>query len=147
MWCDKDENKEEMCKIISADKYVKAPVADIIERAKGTFDMGNGRTLQNSDLLMKFWRENASYPFKSHDLWFVTENMRWGKLDASLDAKALVDKVNRSDIWQAAAKAIGQEAAIPKDADSRGVETFFDKVTFDPANPKAYLDGLKIKKA
>jgi nitrate/nitrite transport system substrate-binding protein len=147
MWCDKDENKEEMCKIISADKYVKAPVADILERARGNFDMGNGRTLQNSDLLMKFWRESAAYPFKSHDMWFITENMRWGKFDANTDAKALVDKVNRSDIWQAAAKAIGQEAAIPKDLNSRGVETFFDKVAFDPANMKGYLDGLKIKKA
>ncbi len=147
IWCDKDENKEEMCKILSADKYVKAPVADIIERAKGTFDMGNGRVLQNSDLLMKFWRESAAYPFKSHDQWFITENMRWGKFDASTDAKALVDKVNRSDIWQEAAKAIGQAAAIPKDANSRGVETFFNKVAFDPANPKAYMDSLKIKKA
>lgn len=147
VWCDKDENKEEMCQIISADKYIKAPVADILERAKGTFDMGNGRVLTNSDLLMKFWRENASFPFKSHDTWFITENMRWGKFDASTDAKSLVDKVNRSDMWQEAAKLIGQEAAIPKDTASRGVETFFDKVTFDAANPKAYLDSLKIKKA
>ncbi|MBW4442462.1 MAG: ABC transporter substrate-binding protein [Plectolyngbya sp. WJT66-NPBG17] len=147
VWCDKDENKEEMCKILSAEKYVKAPIADILERSRGNFDMGNGRTFQNSDLLMKFWREDASYPFKSHDQWFITENMRWGKLDANMDAKALVDKVNRSDLWQAAAKAIGQEAAIPKDANSRGIETFFDKVTFDAANPKAYMDSLKIKKA
>ncbi|GAP95633.1 CmpA/NrtA family ABC transporter substrate-binding protein [Leptolyngbya sp. NIES-2104] len=147
VWCDKDENKEEMCKIISADKYIKAPVDDILERARGTFDMGNGRVLTNSDLLMKFWRESASFPFKSHDTWFVTENMRWGKFDANTDVKALVDKVNRSDLWQDAAKLIGQEAAIPKDTASRGVETFFDKVTFDAANPKAYLDSLKIKKA
>lgn len=147
VWCDKDENKEEMCKIISAEKYVNAPVSDILERARGTFDMGNGRVLTNSDLLMKFWREDASFPFKSHDAWFITENMRWGKFDANTDVKALVDKVNRSDLWQDAAKLIGQQAAIPKDTTSRGVETFFDKVTFDPANPKAYLDSLKIKTA
>jgi nitrate/nitrite transport system substrate-binding protein len=146
IWCEDPANKEEMCKIISADKYVKAPVPDILERAKGNFDMGNGRTLQNSDLLMKFWKEGASYPFKSHDAWFIAENMRWGKFEASTDVKALVDQVNREDLWKEAAKAIGQEAAIPKDV-SRGVETFFDKVTFDYANPKAYLDSLKIKKA
>ncbi|MBD1822432.1 ABC transporter substrate-binding protein [Cyanobacteria bacterium FACHB-DQ100] len=146
MWCDKDENKEEMCRIISAEKYVNAPVEDILERMKGNFDFGNGRTLQNSPLLMKFWRDQASYPFKSHDLWFVTENMRWGKFEASTDAKALVDQVNREDLWKEAAKAIGQEAVIPKET-SRGVETFFNNVTFDPANPKAYLDSLKIKVA
>ncbi len=27
---------------------------------------------------MKFWADNASFPYKSHDLWFVTENQRWG---------------------------------------------------------------------
>jgi nitrate/nitrite transport system substrate-binding protein len=72
------------------------------------------------------------------------EDMRWGYLPASTDIEGLVNKVNRSDIWKEAAKAIGQEKAIPA-SDSRGKETFFDGVVFDPANPKAYLDGLKIK--
>lgn len=146
MWCDKDENKAEMCEILSADKYVKAPAKDIVERTKGNFDFGNGRTLKDSPLLMKFWREEASFPFKSHDTWFLVENMRWGKLPASTDLKKLVSEVNRSDMWKEAAKALGQEAAIPK-TDSRGVETFFDGVKFDPENPMAYLKGLKIKKA
>jgi nitrate/nitrite transport system substrate-binding protein len=146
MWCDKDENKAEMCQILSADKYVKAPAKDIVERSKGNFDFGDGRTLKNSPLLMKFWRENASFPYKSHDTWFLVENMRWGKLPANTDPKKLVAEVNRSDLWKEAAKAIGQEAAIPK-GDSRGVETFFDGVKFDPADPMAYLKGLKIKKA
>jgi nitrate/nitrite transport system substrate-binding protein len=146
MWCDKDENKAEMCQILSADKYVKAPAKDIVERAKGNFDFGDGRTLKDSPLLMKFWREEASFPFKSHDTWFLVENMRWGKLPATTDIKKLVDEVNRADLWKEAAKALGQEAAIPK-SDSRGVETFFDGVKFDPADPMAYLKGLKIKKA
>jgi nitrate/nitrite transport system substrate-binding protein len=52
--------------------------------------------------------------------------------------------VNRADLWKEAATAIGQQAAIPA-SDSRGKETFFDGVVFDPENPKAYLDSLKIK--
>jgi len=144
-WCDKDENKEEMCKILSADKYVKAPAADIVERSKGNFDFGNGRTLKGSPLLMKFWREDASYPFKSHDTWFITENMRWGKASEA-DLK-LVNTVNRSDLWKEAAKGIGQAAVIPKEDASRGIETFFDGIKFDPKDPSAYLKSLKIKKA
>jgi nitrate/nitrite transport system substrate-binding protein len=144
-WCDNDANKEEMCKICGADKYFKAPPADILERVKGNFDMGTGRTLSASPLLMKFWRENASFPYKSHDKWFITENIRWGKFAES--DLAMVDKVNRSDLWREAAKAIGvADAQIPKE-DSRGVEKFFDGVSFDPANPSAYLGSLKIKKA
>ena len=53
---------------------------------------------------MKFWRDHASFPFKSHDLWFLAENMRWGKFETNTDAKALVDKVNRADLWREAAK-------------------------------------------
>ncbi len=33
---------------------------------------------------------------------------------------------------------------IPE-SDSRGVETFFDGITFDPADPEGYLAKLKIK--
>ncbi|MFN5612561.1 MAG: CmpA/NrtA family ABC transporter substrate-binding protein [Pseudanabaena sp.] len=146
VWCEKAENKEEMCKIIGADKWLKVPAAEILGRLPGKVDYGDGRTLDNPDLAMKFWKDNASYPYKSHDLWFVTEDMRWGYFDADTDAKKLVDKVNREDIWKEAAKMIGKEADIPKST-SRGIETFFDGVKFDPENPSEYLKGLKIKKA
>jgi len=146
VWCEKAENKEEMCKIIGADKWLKVPAAEILGRLQGKVDYGDGRTLDNPDLAMKFWKDNASYPYKSHDLWFVTEDMRWGYFDADTDAKKLVDKVNREDIWKEAAKMIGKEADIPKST-SRGIETFFDGVKFDPENPSEYLKGLKIKKA
>ncbi len=145
IWCDNPANHEEMCKIIGADKWLKVPAAEILGRIQGVIDYGNGRKATNPDISMKFWRNSASYPFKSHDIWFVTEDMRWGYFPPSTNAKKLVDKVNREDIWRAAAKAIGQSAAIPKST-SRGVETFFDGVKFDPANPAAYLKRLKIKK-
>ena len=144
MWCDDPANLDEMCEIVAQDKYIKANVADIKPRLAGTVDYGDGRVVQNSPFAMRFWRDNSSFPFKSHDAWFVTEDMRWGYLPASTDINALVNKVNRADIWKAAAEAIGQKAAIPA-SDSRGKETLFDGVVFDPENPKAYLDGLKIK--
>ena len=144
MWCDKMENKEEMSQIVSQQKYFKAPAKDIVDRAKGKFDYGDGRVVENSPHAMKFWTNGeASYPFQSHDLWFITEDKRWGYFAADMDSQALIKKVNREDLWQEAAKAIGQEAAIPKST-SRGVETFFDGTKFDPEDPEAYLKGLKI---
>jgi nitrate/nitrite transport system substrate-binding protein len=95
---------------------------------------------------MKFWSEHASYPFKSHDLWFVTEDMRWGKLEPGTDAKALVEKVNREDLWREAAKTLGVAAADIPAGPSRGKETFFDGKVFDPENPSAYLKSLSIKR-
>ncbi|MBM5792632.1 MAG: ABC transporter substrate-binding protein [Cyanobacteria bacterium K_DeepCast_0m_m1_088] len=144
IWCQDPANLDEMCDIISKDKYIKAAVADIKPRLAGNVNYGDGRDVKNSPYKMLFWDSNASFPYKSHDAWFVTEDMRWGYLPANTDIDALVNKVNRADLWKEAATTIGQQAAIPA-SDSRGKETFFDGVVFDPENPKAYLDGLKIK--
>ncbi len=144
VWCDDPANLDEMCTILAKDKYIKASVEDIRPRLAGDVDYGDGRVVKNSPFKMRFWEDSASFPYKSHDQWFVVEDIRWGYLPASTDIDALVNKVNRADLWKEAAKAIGQEKAIPA-SDSRGKETFFDGVVFDPENPKGYLDGLKIK--
>ncbi len=145
IWCDQPENKEEMCRILSERAWFNVPFEDIIDRSMGKFDFGNGRVEELPDLMQKYWADNASYPYKSHDLWFLVENIRWGLLPKDTDVNAWVDAVNREDLWREAATALGQESAIPAST-SRGVETFFDGVTFDPENPQAYLDSLKIKK-
>lgn len=146
-WCDKPENHDEMCQIISQDRWLKVPVADIISRSKGQIDYGTGRVEAASPVAMKFWAENASYPYKSHDAWFLAENIRWGYIPATTDIKATVDKVNREDIWKAAATTLGVPAAQIPTSSSRGVETFFDGVKFDAEKPEEYLKSLAIKKA
>ncbi|ALF52591.1 bicarbonate-binding protein [Nostoc piscinale CENA21] len=145
-WCDKLENKEEMCKICADRKYFNVAAADIVERAKGNIDFGDGRTEKEFPYRMKFWADNASYPYKSHDIWFLTEDIRWGYLPKDTKVKEIVDKVNKEDLWKKAAKAIGvPDSEIPTSS-SRGVETFFDGVKFDPEKPEEYLQSLKIKK-
>ncbi|MBW4698178.1 MAG: ABC transporter substrate-binding protein [Aphanocapsa lilacina HA4352-LM1] len=146
-WCDVMTNRDELCTILSSREYANVQVADINNRLKGSIEYGNNRpVVSNSPYVMRFWRENASYPYKSHDLWFMTENIRWNLLPAATDVKAVVGAVNRADLWQQAAKEGGIAAAqIPKVA-SRGVEVFFDKTRFDPANTTAYLKALKIKR-
>ncbi|MBC7905515.1 MAG: ABC transporter substrate-binding protein [Rhodospirillaceae bacterium] len=141
-WC--EANIEEMCKIVSGREWFKVPVEDIIARSKGVYDYGDGRKVEASPHVMKFWKDFASYPFQSHDLWFLTENQRWGYQPADLDTKALIKQVNREDLWREAAKALGV-TQMPAST-SRGVESFFDGKTFDPANPAAYLKSLAIKR-
>ncbi|HEY9662959.1 MAG TPA: CmpA/NrtA family ABC transporter substrate-binding protein [Allocoleopsis sp.] len=146
-WCDQIENKQEMCEIISKREWLKINAQDILSRSKGDIDYGTGETVQSSPVLMKFWADNASFPFKSHDLWFLTENIRWGYIPGDTDTKALVDKVNREDIWREAAKALNVATSDIPSSTSRGIETFFDGKKFDPENPEAYLKSLAIKKA
>ena len=146
-WCDADANKEEMCSIVGKRAWFNVPPEDIVDRAKGDIDYGDGRKVTHSPLLMKFWRDFASYPFKSHEQWFLTEDIRWGIFAPDeIDVKAMVAQVNRDDLWRAAAKAIGAGAADIPASSSRGVETFFDGKVFDPAAPEAYLKSLEIKR-
>jgi nitrate/nitrite transport system substrate-binding protein len=72
--------------------------------------------------------------------------MRLGKFDTNSDAKALVDKINRADLWREAATTLGVAATDIPASDSRGKETFFDGKVFDPENPQAYLASLPIKR-
>ena len=146
MWCDKDENKKEMCEIVGRRSWFNVPVDDIHGRSIGDIDYGDGRKVTGSPHLMKFWRDHASYPFQSHDLWFLTEDIRWGVLPPTTDVKALIASVNREDLWRSAAKAIGVAPDRMPAGTSRGKETFFDGKVFDPENPEAYLKSLAIKK-
>lgn len=145
MWCEDPANKDEMAQIVSGRQWYKVPVSDIEGRIKGEINYGNGRVESRPDLAMRFWGDNgsASFPWKSLDTWFVTENQRWGTLPGDLDVAGLVNGTNRSDLWLAAATELGIDTAAF--SDSRGIETFFDGKTFDPANPQAYLDSLSIK--
>jgi len=146
MWCDDMKNKNEMAEIIGRRAWFNVPSKDIINRIKGEFNYGTGKIVKDSPHFMKFWRDHASYPFQSHEKWFLTEDIRWGKFAPDTDINDLVAKVNREDLWREAAKAIGAKAEDIPTSVSRGAETFFDGKVFDPENPKAYLDSLTIKR-
>lgn len=145
MWCEDPKNRAEVAEICSRRRWINAPLADIIDRMKGDFDYGTGRVVANSPHQMRYWNDHASYPFQSHDLWFITENIRWGYLPPSIDTKTWISKVNREDLWKIAARELGVSAKDIPTSTSRGIEKFFDGKVFDPAKPKAYLDSLAIK--
>ncbi|MCK1514699.1 ABC transporter substrate-binding protein [Bradyrhizobium sp. 190] len=146
-WADKAENKKELATIMGKRQWMNCPVEDVYDRSAGKFDYGiPGKVVENSPHIMKYWRDFASYPFQSHDLWFLTEDIRWGKYDAGFDTKALIGKVNREDMWREAAKEMGVAASEIPASTSRGKETFFDGKVFDPENPSAYLKSLSIKR-
>jgi nitrate/nitrite transport system substrate-binding protein len=146
-WCDKNENRDETAVICAKRQWINVPVADVTDRMRGKFDYGvPGKVVENSPHIMKYWRDHASYPFQSHELWFITEDIRWGKFEPTVDAKALIRKVNREDIWREAAKDLSVKPADIPASTSRGKETFFDGKVFDPDDPSAYLKSLSIKR-
>ncbi len=147
-WCEKPENAQEVAVICGRRQWINCPVDDIADRVKGKFDYGiPGKVVEKHPMMMRYWDNFASYPFKSHDLWFLTEDIRWGKFEVGYDTKGLIEKVNREDMWRAAAKELNIPAAQIPTSTSRGKETFFDGKVFDPENPAAYLKSQSIKRA
>ena len=145
-WADDLANKDELAAIVGKRAWFNVPASDIAGRLKGDYDYGSGRVETASPHLMKFWRDHTSYPFQSHEKWFLTENIRWGKFAPDTDISALVGKVNREDIWRDAARELGVAAADIPASTSRGPETFFDGKVFDPDAPQTYLASLEIKR-
>lgn len=151
-WCDEPNNRAELISIVSGRNYFNVPSQILEPPFAGNYVMGDGQAEIN-DFKMGplYWKDDigsVSYPYKSHELWFLTESLRWGfhrgQINDFDQIQQIIDKVNREDLWKEAATEAGFNADIPAST-SRGVETFFDGKTFDPENPEAYLNSLEIK--
>ena len=153
-WADKPENKMALAQMLSSRAYFNTPVSVLEPALKAQYKLGADlKTSNDPKLGPLYWNSDRgviSYPYKSLNLWFLVESIRWkfhpGQLDTIAQAKALVDKVVREDLWRQAAIEVGVPAADIPSGSSRGKETFFDGIVFDPENPQAYLDSLKIKR-
>jgi bicarbonate transport system substrate-binding protein len=154
MWLDKPENKVEAAEILSSRKWTNLPKEVLEESLKGQYKIGAKGTLRSDPSLGPlYWQSDRgviSYPYKSLTLWFLVESLRWkfypGTVDTIEQAKALNNRTVRDDLWLQAARDLGIAAKDIPTSSSRGKETFFDGTVYDPENPQAYLDSLKIKR-
>ncbi|HBE21032.1 MAG TPA: bicarbonate-binding protein [Cyanobacteria bacterium UBA11149] len=150
-WCDNFDNRPALAEILAGRNYFNLPeAAFLLNPFMGKYDLGE-RQIDDKSMAALYWKDekgSVSYPYKSHDLWFLTESVRWGflPLDTLSKAKETIDEVNREDIWREAAKEAGIPASDIPSSTSRGVEEFFDGIKFDPEKPEEYLKSLKIKK-
>ena len=153
MWLDKPENKAEAAKILSSRKWYNVST-DVLESSlKGEYKIGaQGKPENDPKMGPLYWSSDRgviSYPYKSLTLWFLIESLRWkfypGVVDTIAQAQAINDKVVRDDLWLQAARELGLPAKDIPTSPSRGNEVFFDGTIYDPSNPQAYLNSLKIK--
>ena len=117
--------------VVQLDVTSEEDLAALADRVRGDFDYGTGRVVKNSPQKMRYWDDFASYPFQSHDLWFLTENIRWGYLPQKTDTAALIKKVNREDLWRKAAAELG----IPKAQIPTSTSRMTGSTTRPPAPP------------
>lgn len=162
MWLDQGglENRKEASKIMSRPEYVGADYEVIANSMTGTFEYekGDKRSLPDFNV---FFRYNATYPYYSDAVWYLSQMRRWGQISDYKPDDWYMDmakKVYRPDIYASAAKElIAEGKANAADFPDFNTETgfrpvqdeFIDKVSFDGTKPNAYLKkfaiGLKEK--
>jgi bicarbonate transport system substrate-binding protein len=151
MWCDDPKNRAEMTAILAQRKYFNVPSDLLTGPYLGEYTLGENRQqVREEKLAVRYWKDargSVSYPYQSHDLWFLTESVRWGFLPqgALTEASRIINSVSGEKYWREAAQELGVAAADIPTSTSRGIEKFFDGAEFNPENPKAYLDSLRIK--
>ena len=107
-WLDENNNanRVEASKILSKPNYVGADVKVIDNSMTGTFEYEKGDKRSVPDFNV-FFRYNATYPYYSDAIWYLTQMRRWGQIDEQKPDSWYMDiakKVYRSDIYAQAAK-------------------------------------------
>ncbi|PLA74959.1 nitrate ABC transporter substrate-binding protein [Hydrogenovibrio sp. SC-1] len=157
-WLDEENNKNrpEAVKILSKSSYVGADYKVIANSMTGTFEYEKGDKRSEPDFNV-FFRYNATYPYYSDAIWYMTQMRRWGQIsEYKPDTwyQGMAKKVYRPDIYKKAVEALIEDGVMKKsDFDNavfttdgyRGVQDdFMDGIPYDGSTPNAYIDSLKI---
>ena len=154
-WLDEnnDANRAEAVKILSKPEYVGADAKVIANSMTGTFEYEKGDKRDVPDFNV-FFRYNATYPYYSDAVWYLTQMRRWGQIpEYKSDAwyAQTAKDVYKPDIYMKAAELLIEEGKAKKDEFPFGTDgykpatnEFIDGVTFDGKTPNAYIDALPI---
>ncbi len=157
MWLDENDNanRPEAVEILSRPEYVGADYEVIANSMTGTFEYEKGDKRDVPDFNV-FFRYNATYPFYSDAVWYLTQMRRWGQIpEAKSDSwyDEVAKSVYKPEVYLQAAKLLVDEgladaADFPWDSDGykapTPAEDIIDGIAYDGRTPNAYLDSLPI---
>ena len=155
IWLDENDNanRPEAVEILSRSEYVGADYDVIANSMTGFFEFEKGDRRPAPDFNV-FFRYNATYPFYSDAIWYLTQMRRWGQIseqkpDSWYDEVA--KSVYKPEIYMKAARMLVDEGLAPEDGfpwDTDGYKPataeFIDGIEYDGRAPNVYLDSLPI---
>ena len=156
-WLDAKDNgnRPEAVKILSQSNYVGADYDVIANSMTGTFEYEKGDKRSVPDFNV-FFRYNATYPYYSDAVWYLSQMRRWGQIAEAKDDSwydQVAKSVYRPDIYKKAAMELIAEGHMTADefpdfASETGYRApqseFIDGVTFDGTKPNDYLKLFSI---
>lgn len=156
-WLDENDNANRMeaVEILSRSEYVGADKEVIANSMTGTFEYEKGDKRSVPDFNV-FFRYNATYPYYSDAIWYLTQMRRWGQISEPKSDDWYMDvakKVYRPDLYRLAAESLiddGSMSAVefPDFGSESGFkpvqDDFLDNIPYDGSTPNAYLQSLEI---
>ncbi|HDM8049297.1 CmpA/NrtA family ABC transporter substrate-binding protein [Vibrio fluvialis] len=156
-WLDENNNanRSEAVAMLSKSQYVGADKEVIANSMTGTFEYEKGDKREVPDFNV-FFRHNATYPYYSDAIWYLTQMRRWGQI---ADAKSddwymnIAKEVYRPDIYQQAAESLIEDGVMSakdfpdfnhEDGFRAPQKHFIDDIVYDGHQPNAYLNKFAI---
>jgi two-component system, oxyanion-binding sensor len=156
-WCGDAGNRNELAALLSESAYVDRSAAWMLPALSGRMRTSNDETASVDDFFIPFDKA-ATFPWKSHALWFYTQMVRWHQVRHNKPNELIARDTYRPDIYRAALKPLG--VALPganaKVEGALGTATpvgsagaslmlgpdgFFDGAIFDPDHIDSYITG------
>jgi ABC-type nitrate/sulfonate/bicarbonate transport system substrate-binding protein len=153
-WCAKPANRDELAQLLAKPAYVGRDAELLLPALSGALSVGGGAMESVRDFFVPNAKA-ATFPWKSHALWFYTQMVRWGQIGHTQERQRIAAETYRPDLYRAALKGLGiaMPAASAKVEGALTVETpvgssgaltlgpdgFFDGGRFDPDAVDAYI--------
>ena len=144
LWLDDMANRRQAATTIGGTAYVNAPAEVIDARLMGNYSLGkNLGEMSFEDDMMLFHRNGeTNFPRLSHAIWFMTQYMRFGRLQQAPDYEAIARQTILQDLYTEVATEM--EIGIPGD-DMKPFMVDADQALFDPADPATMLAAYSAK--
>lgn len=158
-WCGNAKNHGDITRILSERIYVGRPPEWMLPALQGRLPDGDGGANAIADFFVPFAKA-ATFPWKSHALWFYSQMVRWGQVQHTTENAHIARETYRPDIYRTALKPLG--VALPvANAKVEGALTmatpvgssgaslllgpdgFFDGGLFDPDKLDSYISTQK----
>ena len=156
-WLDENNNanRGKAVEMLARPYYVGADEEVIANSMTGTFEYEKGDKRAVPDFNV-FFRYNATYPYYSDAIWYLTQMRRWGQIPEHKPDDWYMEtarKVYRPDVYAAAARELIEEgyfeaSDFPDFDEETGFKPpqteFIDGITYDGTQPNAYLSSFPI---
>lgn len=159
VWCAQAENHAELADLLAGPAYLDCPADWLRPALRGRIPAGDGGETAAPDFFVPHAKA-ATFPWKSHALWFYSQMVRWGQVHASPGNETIARNTYRPDLYRAALRDLG--VALPganaKVEGALTIETpvgsagaslllgpdgFFDGAIFDPDDVAGYIETQK----